>query len=53
LARTQVEGLRLGLLKIGALVKESGRRVHVALASACPSQELWLRLARRLGVAPG
>jgi hypothetical protein len=51
-ARTQVEGLRLGLLKIAALVKESGRRVHVALCSACPTQELWRRLARRLGVQP-
>jgi hypothetical protein len=52
-SRTQVEGLRLGLVKIGALVKESGRRVQVALASACPTQELWRRLARRLLVAPG
>jgi DDE family transposase len=53
LARTQVEGLRLSLLKIAALIKESGRRVHVALCSACPTQALWRRLARRLGVAPG
>lgn len=53
LSRTQVEGLRLRLVKIGALVKESTRRVHVALASACPTQELWLRLARRLLIAPG
>ena len=49
-SRTQVEGLRLGLVKIGALVKESQRRVHVGLASGCPTQELWLRLGRRLGV---
>ena len=53
LSRTQVEGLRLGLVKIGALVKESSRRVQVALASACPTQELWLRLARRLLIVPG
>ena len=53
LARTQVEGLRLGLVKIGALVKESQRRVQVALASACPTQALWVRLARRLLVTPG
>ena len=53
LARTQVAGLRLGLVKIGALVKESQRRVHVALASACPTQALWVRLARRLLVPPG
>lgn len=52
-AHTQVEGLRLALIKIGALVKETGRRVHVALASACPTQALWTRLACRLGVPFG
>jgi hypothetical protein len=53
LSRTQVEGLRLGLVKIGALVRESSRRVHVALASACPTQAIWLRLSRRLLLTPG
>ena len=43
----------MGLVKIGARVKESTRRVQVALASACPTQELWLRLARRLLFVPG
>ena len=33
--------------------KVGARRVHVALASACPTQEVWLLLARRLRVAPG
>jgi hypothetical protein len=53
LSHTQVEGLRLGLIKIGALVRESRRRVHVALASGCPTQAVWLKLARRLGAAFG
>src|SRR5207245_5000203 len=30
--------IRLKLLKIGALVKISGRRIQVAIASACPYQ---------------
>jgi hypothetical protein len=50
LAHAQVETLRLALIKIAALVKESGRRVVVALASACPTQALFRVLARRLGV---
>jgi hypothetical protein len=53
LLHTQVEGLRLRLIKIAAQVRESGRRVHVALCSSCPSQEAWVRLARRLGVPSG
>jgi Transposase DDE domain group 1 len=52
-ATAQVETLRRSLLKIAALVKESGRRVHVALASACPTQALFGILARRLGVSTG
>jgi hypothetical protein len=52
-AHAQVEGLRLALIKIAALVRESGRRVHVALASACPTQELFRKLAVRLDVPSG
>ena len=52
-SRTQVAGLRLALIKIGALVKESGRRVHVALSSHCPAQAVWVQLARRLSVRFG
>jgi len=52
LARAQVERLRLSLIKIGARVKESQRRVVVELCSSCPWQETWRRLAGRLaGVA--
>jgi len=52
-SHAQVESLRLALVKIAALVRESSRRVHVALASACPTQELFRRLCGRLGVASG
>src|SRR3954464_9240544 len=37
-ARASCGNIRLTLLKIGALVKISVRRVHVAMASACPYQ---------------
>src|SRR3954447_11625424 len=37
-ARASCGTIRLKLLKIGALVKISVRRVHVAMASACPYQ---------------
>jgi len=50
LAHAQVETLRRALIKIAAQVKETTRRVKVALCSACPTQELWERLARRLAV---
>jgi Transposase DDE domain group 1 len=53
LGRAQVERLRLALIKIAARVKETLRRVQVELTSSCPSQALWILLARRLGVAPG
>src|SRR5438270_7667791 len=37
-ARASCGTIRLNLLKIGALVKISVRRVHLAMASACPYQ---------------
>jgi hypothetical protein len=46
LARAQVSTLRLWLLKVGARVRESVRRVLVQLPSAYPWFELWQRLAR-------
>lgn len=53
LVHTQVEGLRIQLIKIAAQVKETSRRVHLALCSSCPSQALWRALARRLDVPGG
>ena len=46
LARAQVATLRLYLLKVGARIRESVRRVLVQLPSAYPWFELWHRLAR-------
>ena len=51
-ARASCGTIRLNLLKIGALVKISVRRVHLAMASACPYQHefaLAYALLRRAG----
>lgn len=41
--------IRLRLLKIGALVRMSVRRVHLAISSACPDQDLFRIAWERLG----
>jgi hypothetical protein len=43
--------IRLKLLKIGALVRVSVRRIKVAMASSCPAAEVWGRAAVRLNSA--
>jgi hypothetical protein len=43
--------IRLKLLKIGALVRISSRRIRIAMASACPAAEEWGRAARSLAEA--
>jgi Transposase DDE domain group 1 len=43
--------IRLKLLKIGAMVRVSVRRIKLAMASACPAAEDWGRAARRLADA--
>jgi hypothetical protein len=43
--------IRLKLLKIGALVRISCRRIKIAMASACPAAEEWGHAARRLAKA--
>ena len=51
-ARASCGSIRLKLLKIGALVKISVRRIHIAMASACPYQHefaLAYALLRRAG----
>jgi len=45
--------IRLKLLKLGALVKISARRVKIAFASACPWAEEWRLCAGRLSRARG
>jgi hypothetical protein len=43
--------IRLKLLKIGALVRVSVRRVRIAMASACPIAQVWGQAAIRLSAA--
>jgi hypothetical protein len=43
--------IRLKLLKIGALVRISVRRIKIAIASACPVAQDWSRAAIRLTLA--
>jgi hypothetical protein len=43
--------IRLKLLKIGALVRVSVRRIKIAMASSCPAAEVWGRAAVRLNAA--
>jgi hypothetical protein len=53
LASAQFDTLRLRLLKAGARVKQSARRVWMHLASSYPYQELWVALhSRLLATAP-
>jgi hypothetical protein len=43
--------IRLKLLKIGAIVRFSVRRIKIAMASACPAARDWLLAAIRLALA--
>jgi hypothetical protein len=43
--------IRLKLLKIGALVRVSVRRIKIAMASSCPAAQLWGCAAARLNAA--
>ena len=51
LAEATCGTIRLKLLKIGALVRISVRRIRIAMASACPSAQIWGTAAVRLGLA--
>jgi hypothetical protein len=51
LARATCGTIRLKLLKIGALVRISVRRIRIAMVSACPAAEEWARAARRIAAA--
>lgn len=48
LAAAQMDTLRLRLLKIGAQVRRSARRVWIHLATSYPYRALWTLIARRL-----
>ena len=42
-AKASAQTIRLKLLKIGAQVKTSVRRIHFALASGCPNKDAFER----------
>ena len=48
LARAMPETLRLRLLKIGARVRVSVRRIHVAMSSSCPDKDIFAAAWREL-----
>ena len=48
LARATCGSIRLKLLKIAARVRHSTRRIHIAMASACPHVDVFARAHRRL-----
>ena len=53
MARAQCQTIRLKLLKIGALVRVTVRKVWVSLASSCPYAALFRRVHERLpGLSP-
>jgi Transposase DDE domain group 1 len=53
MARAQCQTIRLELLKIGALVRVTVRKVWVQLASSCPYASLFRRVHERLsGLSP-
>lgn len=51
LAQATCGSIRLKLLKIGALVKISKRRIKIAMASGYPRQSLWALAHQRLSAA--
>jgi hypothetical protein len=50
-AKASCGTIRLKLLKIGALVRVSVRRIKIAMASSCPAAEAWGHAAVRLNAA--
>ena len=51
-ARCQVGKLRERLIKIGARLKASTRRLVIHFPAACPWQETWKRIALAVGATP-
>ena len=51
LANATCRTIRLKLLKVGALVRISVRRIRFAMASACPAAQIWGIAAVRLALA--
>jgi hypothetical protein len=53
LATAQTTTIRLKLLKIGALVQRTARRIVLRLSSSCPTQDIFRLAARKLISLPG
>jgi hypothetical protein len=53
LATAQVNTLRLKLLKIGARIRETSRRIRVHLASGYPCRDFLAKLLQNLRASPG
>ena len=51
LAKASCGTIRLKLLKIGALVRTSVRRIKIAMASSCPEAQVWGQAAVALNAA--
>jgi len=51
LAQATCGTIRLKLLKIGALVRISVRRIRIAMSSVCPNAQIWGGAALRLAIA--
>jgi hypothetical protein len=52
LGRAQFDTLRLKLLKVAALVRQSARRIWVRLPAAFPFREIFAVLAGRMNAPP-
>ena len=52
LSKAEFATLRLRVLKIGARIRETAQRVHIAFAAACPDATLFRHLAIALRPAP-
>ena len=52
LANARVSTIRTQLLKVGALIRISVRRIHVALHSTCPHRHLFQQVYQRLMALP-
>ena len=53
LAKATVGTIRLSLLKLGARITVSARRILMAIASACPYQDILATAYRRIKLLPG
>lgn len=52
LARATVGTIRLNLLKLGARITISCRRIIIAIASACPYQDILVSANKRIQTIP-